>query len=262
MQSIGLDLVPFVRRKLLHFELVRPTLFGLEMHLGRMHRRIDQVRPAAVVVDPMTSLLSAGAAADVHPMLFRLIDFLKQRGLTAFLTALTSGGSAAEATDLGVSSIVDTWLLLRDIELSGERNRGMFVLKSRGMAHSNQIREFRFTDRGIELAETYLGPAGVLTGSARLAQEALEQAAQGARRQEIERKERALQRRSAVLDAQIAALRAEFETEAAEMLSDIREAQGYESQVLEDRGDMARSRRADPLSDGRRPHSGERKAGR
>ena len=157
---------------------------------------------------------------------------------------------------------MDTWLLLRDIELSGERNRGMFVLKSRGMAHSNQIREYRFTNGGIELAEAYLGPAGVLTGSARLAQEALEQAAQGARRQEIERKERALQRRSAVLDAQIAALKAEFETEAAEMLSEIREAQGYESQVSEDRGAMARSRRADPVSDGRRPHSGKRKAGR
>jgi circadian clock protein KaiC len=262
MQSIGLDLVPFVRRKLLHFELARPTFFGLEMHLGRMHRRIDQVRPTAVVVDPMTSLLSAGAAADVHPMLFRLIDFLKQRGLTAFLTALTSGGASAEATDLGVSSIVDTWLLLRDIELSGERNRGMFVLKSRGMAHSNQIREFRFTNRGIELAKAYLGPAGVLTGSARLAQEALEQAAQGARRQEIERKQRALQRRSAVLDAQIGALRAEFESEAAEMLNEIREAQGYEAQVLEDRGEMARSRRAVAASDGRRPPSGTRKSGR
>jgi circadian clock protein KaiC len=138
----------------------------------------------------------------------------------------------------------------------------MFVLKSRGMAHSNQIREFRFTNRGIEIAEAYLGPAGVLTGSARLAQEALEQAAQGARRQEIERKQRALQRRSAVLDAQIAALRAEFETEAAEMLNEIREAQGCEAQVLEDRGAMARSRRMVPVSDGRQPHTGKRKSGR
>jgi circadian clock protein KaiC len=137
----------------------------------------------------------------------------------------------------------------------------MFVLKSRGMAHSNQIREFRFTNRGIELAEAYLGPAGVLTGSARLAQEALEQAAQGARRQEIERKQRALQRRSAVLDAQIAALRAEFETEAAEMRNEIREAQACAAKVLEDRGEMARSRRAVPVSDGRQPPSGKRKSG-
>ena len=252
LRSIGLDLAPYVQRGLLHFELARPTFFGLEMHLGRMHRRIDQLRPTTVVVDPITSLLSAGAAADVHPMLFRLIDFLKQRGLTAFLTALTSGGAAAEATDLGVSSIVDTWLLLRDIELSGERNRGLFVLKSRGMAHSNQIREFRFTDQGIALADAYLGPSGVLTGSARLAQEALEQSAAGARRQEIERKQRALQRRSAVLEARIAALRAEFETETAEMLSDIREAQSYEGQVLEDRGRMAQSRQAAPGSNAKR----------
>jgi circadian clock protein KaiC len=261
LRSIGLDLAPFVRRGLLHFELARPTFFGLEMHLGRMHRRIDQVRPAAVVVDPITSLLSAGTAADVRSMLFRLIDFLKQRGLTAFLTALTSGGANPEATDLGVSSIVDTWLLLRDIELSGERNRGMFVLKSRGMAHSNQIREFRFTNQGIQLADAYLGPAGVLTGSARLAQEGLERSAAGARRQEIERKQRALQRRSAVLEAQIAALKAEFETETAEMLNDIREAQEYESRVLEDRGQMAQSRQAAPGSDGRR-QGAKRRAGR
>jgi circadian clock protein KaiC len=261
LRSIGLDLAPFVRRGLLHFELARPTFFGLEMHLGRMHRRIDQVRPAAVVVDPITSLLSAGTATDVPSMLFRLIDFLKQRGLTAFLTALTSGGAKPEATDLGVSSIVDTWLLLRDIELSGERNRGMFVLKSRGMAHSNQIREFRFTNQGIELADAYLGPAGVLTGSARLAQEGLERSAAGARRQEIERKQRALQRRSAVLEAQIAALKAEFETETAEMLNDIREAQEYEGQVLEDRGQMAQSRQAAPGSDGRR-QGAKRRAGR
>jgi circadian clock protein KaiC len=226
-----------------------------------MHRSIDRLRPTAVVVDPITSLLSAGAAADVHPMLFRLIDFLKQRKLTAYLTALTSGGAAPEATDLGVSSLVDTWLLLRDIELSGERNRGIFVLKSRGMAHSNQIREFRFTNRGIELADAYLGPAGVLTGSARLAQEAAEHSALGARRQEIERKQRALQRRSAVLEAQIAALRAEFETETAEMLNDIREAEAYESQVLEDRGRMAQSRQSALPSDGKR-HGAKQQAKR
>jgi circadian clock protein KaiC len=261
LRSIGLDLAPFVQRGLLHFELARPTFFGLEMHLGRMHRSIDRLRPTAVVVDPITSLLSAGAAADVHPMLFRLIDFLKQRKLTAYLTALTSGGAAPEATDLGVSSLVDTWLLLRDIELSGERNRGIFVLKSRGMAHSNQIREFRFTNRGIELADAYLGPAGVLTGSARLAQEAAEHSALGARRQEIERKQRALQRRSAVLEAQIAALRAEFETETAEMLNDIREAEAYESQVLEDRGRMAQSRQSALPSDGKR-HGAKQQAKR
>jgi circadian clock protein KaiC len=262
MRSIGLDLKPFVERGLLHFELARPTFFGLEMHLGRMHQRIDQVRPSAVVVDPITSLLAAGAAADVNPMLSRLIDFLKQRGITAFLTSLTHGGAAAEATGLGISSIVDTWLLLRDIELSGERNRGMYVLKSRGMAHSNQIREFRFTNRGIELADAYLGPAGVLTGSARLAQEAKERLAEGTRRQEIERKQRAVARRGAVLEAQIAAMRAEFETEAGEMLNDIREAEGYEVHVLNDRRDMARSRRAVPVSDGTPSLRGRRKAGK
>jgi circadian clock protein KaiC len=260
MRSIGLDLEPFVERGLLHIELARPTFFGLEMHLGRMHRRIEQFRPTAVVVDPITSLLAAGAAADVQPMLLRLIDFLKQRKLTALLTSLTSSGGTAEASDVGISSIVDTWLLLREIELSGERNRGIYVLKSRGMAHSNQLREFRFTDSGIELADLYLGPAGVLTGSARLAQEAQEQSAAVTRRQQIERKQRTLERRGAALEAQITAMRAEFETEAAELLNEIREAQGYEAQVVNQRRDMGRSRHAVPVTDGARPRGAKRKA--
>jgi circadian clock protein KaiC len=145
-------------------------------------------------------------------MLLRLIDFLKARGTTALLTSLTSGGTALEATDVGVSSIIDTWLLVRDIELGGERNRGLYVLKSRGMKHSNQIREFLMTPQGIKLEEVYVGPEGVLTGSMRAAQEEREKAAALAREQELERKQRELTGRRAALEAQIAALRAEFQS--------------------------------------------------
>jgi circadian clock protein KaiC len=259
MRSIGINLEPFVRKGLLYFELARPSWFGLEMHLGKMHRRIDQVQPFAVVVDPISSLLGAGAAVDVQPMLFRLIDFLKQRGLTAFLTSLTGGAGRAEATDLGVSSIVDTWLLLRDIEASGERNRGIYVLKSRGMAHSNQIREFRLTRRGIELVDAYLGPGGVLTGSGRLAQEAHEELAKSTRRREIERKQRALTQREAALAAQIAALKAEFESDTAELWAELRDAQGYETQISEWRQEMGRSRHARMVGDGKPLRIGKRR---
>jgi circadian clock protein KaiC len=136
---------------------------------------------------------------------------LKSRQITAFFVNLTAGGNAWERTDVGVSSLIDTWILLRDIELAGERNRGLYVLKSRGMKHSNQIREFVITPQGIELLDVYVGEEGVLTGSMRAAQEHREKAAAQSRAHEMQRKQRELARRRAVLEAQIAALRAEFE---------------------------------------------------
>src|SRR3954447_9136342 len=177
-RSIGLDLRPWIDGGLLRFHATRPTFHGLEMHLATMLRLVRDFRPQVVVVDPISNMLVAGTADDAQAMLLRLVDSLKHQQITALFTNLTSAGDASlEQTDLGVSSIVDTWILLRDIELGGERNRGIYVLKSRGMAHSNQIREFLLTDRGIELRDVYVGPAGVLTGSMRLAQEARERAA-------------------------------------------------------------------------------------
>ncbi len=160
---------------------------------------------------------------------------------------------------MGVSSIVDTWLLLRNIEASGERNRGVYVLKSRGMAHSNQIREFCLTRRGIELVDAYLGPGGVLTGSGRLAQEAQEQLAESTRRREIERRQRALTQREAALTAQIAALRAEFESDTAELWAELRDAQSYETQISESRQEMGRSRHDRMVGDGKPSSIGKRK---
>jgi circadian clock protein KaiC len=211
MKTIGVDLTPWVKKGLLRLESSRPTLHGIEMHLATIHKMVDNFRPQVVIIDPISNFSSAGTLADAEAMLLRLIDFLKARQITAMFVNLTAGGNAWEKTDLGVSSLIDTWILLRDIELAGERNRGLYVLKSRGMKHSNQIREFLITSEGIRLEDVYVGPEGVLTGSMRAAQEDRERAAALAQGQEAIRKQRELARRRAGLEAQIAALRAEFE---------------------------------------------------
>jgi circadian clock protein KaiC len=211
MKSIGVDLTPWVKKGLLRLESSRPTLHGIEMHLATIHKMVDNFKPQVVIIDPISNFSSAGTLADAEAMLLRLIDFLKARQITAMFVNLTAGGNAWEKTDLGVSSLIDTWILLRDIELAGERNRGLYVLKSRGMKHSNQIREFLITSEGIRLEDVYVGPEGVLTGSMRAAQEDRERAAALAQGQEAIRKQRELARRRAGLEAQIAALRAEFE---------------------------------------------------
>jgi circadian clock protein KaiC len=211
MRSIGIDLDRWIKKGVLRHIASRPTLHGLEMHLAHLHKQVKDFDPQVVIIDPVSNFSSSGSKADAEAMLLRLIDFLKARGTTAMLVSLTTGGNALEATDVGISSIIDTWLLVRDIELAGERNRGLYVLKSRGMKHSNQIREFLITSEGIQLEEVYVGPEGVLTGSMRAAQEEREKAAELARAQETERKQRTLAGRRAALEAQIEALRADFE---------------------------------------------------
>ena len=210
MKAIGLELEPWIKKGLLRHIPSRPTLHGLEMHLAQMHKQVKEFEPKVVIVDPVSNFTGSGSRADAEAMLLRLIDFLKGRGITAMLISLTGGGQTLEATEVGISSIIDTWILLRDIELGGERNRGLYVLKSRGMGHSNQIREFLITPHGIDLQDVYVGPEGVLTGSMRAAQEARESAAAVVRRQETERKQRELDARRAALESQITALRAEF----------------------------------------------------
>jgi circadian clock protein KaiC len=222
MRGIGLELESWIKNGRLKFRATRPTLHGLESHLAQIHKEIDTFKPGAVVLDPISNLVSVGNLADVRSMLLRLIDFLKFSQITAMVTHLASDGEANEATDVGISSLMDTWLLLRDIELNGERNRGLYVLKSRGMPHSNQIREFVITDRGIRLLPVYVGPGGVLTGSARVAQESRESAESLVRHQQTEGRKRELERRRLAMEAQIAALRAAFDADAAEIETDNR----------------------------------------
>jgi circadian clock protein KaiC len=249
MRSIGLDLAPWLKKGLLRFHATRPTAYGLETHLAALHKLVNDFQPRVVIVDPITNFLKAGTHSDAEAMLMRLIDFLKSQQITALFTSLTHGGSALEQTEAGISSLIDTWLLMRDIELGGERNRGMYVLKSRGMAHSNQIREFLLTDHGVELRDVYSGPEGVLTGSLRLAQEAREQAAALGKQQEIERRMRDLERKRRALEAQMSAQREEFEAEEEELKLLIAQEQASADYVGQSREAMSRSRKADAPSE-------------
>jgi circadian clock protein KaiC len=220
MRSVGIDLERWMKKGLLQIHSSRPTLQGHEQHLVTMHDMVRAFRPTVVAVDPITNLFMAHNDAEVKPTLMRLIDFLKKEQITAVFTSLTTGGdatSAPEDSQLGVSSLMDTWLLLRNIEFNGERNRTIFVRKSRGMAHSNQVREFVLSDKGIDLVDVYLGGDRVLTGSSRVAQEAQERAAATMRGQDHQRKLRQLASKRKVIEAQIAALQAEAEAETEEV---------------------------------------------
>jgi circadian clock protein KaiC len=245
MRSIGIDLQEWVDRGLLRFYAARPSLYGLEMHLSQMHRLIERFQPSVVVGDPVSSLLNVATETDVQATMTRLVDHLKAKGVTALMTSLTHGKTESERTDIAISSIVDTWLLLVTLESSGERNRGLYVLKSRGMAHSNQIREFLLTSHGVELLDAYIGAGNVLTGSARLTREAEDRAAAVSNDQELDRKERTLERLRAAFEAELTALRGKFEVEQAELASAIGQHRARQKRLRDDRVDMAKSRRAD-----------------
>jgi circadian clock protein KaiC len=242
MRTIGINLAPYRRNGTLLLHASRPTVLGLEAHLVQIHKYVSEFQPTTVILDPISNFVASGSAADAQAMLLRLIDVLKQRQITALFTHLTTGGRAIEATDLGVSSLIDTWLLLRDIELGGERNRGIYVIKSRGMAHSNQVREFLITPSGIKLQDVYVGPEGVLTGSMRAAQEARERDELFTRRQASELKRRDLARRRAVTEAQIEALRAELASAESEAALLAAQDQTRERNRASDRAAMAKRR--------------------
>jgi circadian clock protein KaiC len=242
MRSIGIELEPFIRKGVFKFQASRPALQGLEQHLVQMHKLVRQVQPSVVIIDPVSNFVAAGSMSDASAMLTRLIDFLKMNGISAMLTNLTSP-SQLEKTDVKISSIVDSWLLLRNIEQDGERNRAMFVLKSRGMAHSNQLREFVMTDRGIDLVDVYIGSEGVLTGSARALQEARDRSEKLAKRQDVERRQRVLERKRRALESRMAALRAEFETEEEDLKQLIEADEGRERSIADSRTNIGRRRR-------------------
>jgi circadian clock protein KaiC len=243
MRSVGIDLQPHVDRNLLAFHSTRPTVFGLEMHLVRMHKLVEQFKPSVVIVDPISNLENAGTLSDSAQMLVRLVDFLRRKKITGYFVGLTSGGNALELTNEGVSSIVDAWLLVRDIELSGERNRALYVLKCRGTAHSNQVREFVITSKGVKLVPAYLGPSGVLTGSARLSQEARDAAEQRLAEEDMERNRMGLEHRRSVMEAQVEALRAGFKVEEEEYARSMAMARSRAERIAADRLAMAKSRK-------------------
>jgi len=244
MKSIGLNLGPHLQKGLLKFHATRPTVCGLEMHLVLVHKMIEEFKPTVAIFDPVTSLQAAGSLEDSTNMLIRVIDFLRKKKITCFTISLTSAGAKSqEMTDVGISSFVDTWLLLRDVESGGERNRLMYVLKSRGTAHSNQMREFLITSHGVKLVDAYLGEDGVLTGSARLSQLNREKVGQQSAKEELERKQLALEHRRKAVESQIDALRAELLAEQKEFARIAASGKWRDKQIQLNRQAMA-SRRA------------------
>ena len=243
LRSVGIDLGRWVKNGLLHIEASRPSTFGFETHLVRMHHLLEAWNPKVVMVDPVSGLLPGGSAHDVNTLVLRIVDSIKLRGATALFTSLSEDDDA-QSTSISISSLVDTWILLRNIESSGERNRVLYVLKSRGMPHSNQIREFLMTSRGIRLRHVYLGPGGVLTGSARVAQEAEERRQEMLSRLEAQRQEAAARFNLRSLDARIAALVAEKEAHERELSSLVGEDQARRKAVNVEREALGRSRSA------------------
>jgi circadian clock protein KaiC len=242
MSSIGLDLKQWVDKGLLKIKASRPTLLGLEMHLVSMHKELERFKPQNVIIDPVTDFETIGTLGDAKAMLLRIVDFLKTRQITAVFTSLTSEDSAPGSTEVSISSLIDTWLLLRSLEQAGERNRGLYILKSRGMAHSNQIREFILTDHGAKLIEVAIGPDGIVTGSARMAQKAQDASSVLARQQASEAKRRSLAHKHTALEARLKALKAEFDAEANALEMEIEQERLCEQRLQTERLRLVQSR--------------------
>lgn len=212
MKSIGIHLDKHIDNGNLLIHASRPTSHGLEMHLVEIHKKVKQFQPHTVILDPITNLVTIGSMGDVKSILIRLIDFLQSEGITVMFTALVYNNDITLQTDEGVSSLVDAWLLVRDIESNGERNRGVYIMKSRGMKHSNQVREFIISEHGLELVDVYLGPDGILIGSAREAHELALVTGKELRTHALGRKDKEIDRKRNVLEAKIASLQEEFES--------------------------------------------------
>lgn len=254
MLGVGIDLAPFIRKGLLQFHAARPTYQGLEMHLVTIHDAVRQFQPSVTVFDPITNLIQVGTSLEVQSTLTRLIDFLKMERITALFTSLTSGGTLLDQSEVGVSSLMDVWLVVRNLESGGERNRALYVLKARGLAHSNQVREFLISRRGLDLVDVFTGGGQFLVGTARVAQEALEAEQARLRQHEIQSRRRRLDVRRKGIEAQIAALRAELQAEEQEVDKEQTFARGQElrrdkdTAVLEQRRSARRSRDNGPLN--------------
>ena len=248
MRSVGIDLGKHIDKGLLQFRAWRPTQNGLESHLLHIHELVEEFKPEAVIVDPVTNLVSENIR-EVHAMLMRLIDFLKERQITAMFVTLTGTRGAEEQTEVGISSLTDTWILLRDLELNGERNRCLYVLKSRGMAHSNQIREFVLSHNGISLVPAYVGAGAVYTGSARLAQEAREKAEAVHEQQDLDVKRKQFAAKRKLLEPQIAGIRSELAAGQDEFARLSRQQQQCDRRLVLDQAEMAKIRKVTSSSE-------------
>jgi len=217
MRSIGVDLKQWVEKGLLRFQPMRPSACGLEMHLALVRHSIEEFHPGVAIFDPVSSFEATGSLLDIKTMLVRLVDELKSRQITSLLTTLTGAGGPIEQSEVGISSLIDTWILLRNLEQGGERTRTLYILKARGMEHSNKVREFVLNSNGINLVDVYMGPGGILTGSARTVQEMKDRADSAALEREVWHKQEEIDRKRDTLEARITELKAEFEIERMEI---------------------------------------------
>jgi len=245
MRSVGIDLQPWVDLGLLRLHAARPVLTGIEKHLLTVQNLVRDFAPEAVITDPITSMFAIGTGADVQGWMTRLVDYLKGSQATLLATTLTHESSDLQSAGFAVSSLMDTWLMLRYVEVEGERNRMLTVVKSRGMAHSNQMREYEITSTGVHISDVYVGPGDVLTGSARAAQEARDRAAGQLRQDEILRKRRDLARRKKAVEAQIVLLRTEYEADEEALRAALQQGEAAESTMESDQARMATLRSAD-----------------
>ncbi|KAF0233460.1 MAG: putative circadian clock protein [Desulfovibrionaceae bacterium] len=245
MGSIGMDLGKLMDAGLLKFHASRPTTYGMEMHLLTMYNMVKEFEPDAVIIDPISNLSAVGGEEEVKSILTRFVDFLKGQNITTLFTDLTFGRTVGEYTESAISSLMDTWILLRNIETNGERNRALFVLKSRGMEHSNQVREFILSSDGLELTDAYLGSEGVLMGSARVGQEARDFEESRLRGQELSGKKRSLEAKRAALESQMAALKQDFLSMQEEIEAVETAAKAQNAALFKDRDMMAKIRKAD-----------------
>ena len=214
MKSIGIDLEKHINKGLLQIHSSRPSLNGLELHLLTLRKLIKDFKPTTIILDPISNLITVGNENEVRSMLVRLIDMLKANNITALFTSLNkqTDNFRPDLAEESVSSLVDTWITVRDMEGIGERNRGIFIIKSRGMGHSNQVREFVINSKGIELLDVEFGPKGILTGAARKSNQVQRQVKALKLQNELDRKDREIERKRKVLEANIAALKNEFES--------------------------------------------------
>ncbi len=245
MKSIGIDLKPFIDQGLLRFEARRPTYYGLEMHLTIMYKIITAFQPSTVILDPISNLTAVGDPVEVKMVLMRLVDLLKSKQITSLFTNLIHGGVDEIESGVGVSSLIDTWILIQDIETGGEQNRCLRIVKSRGMKHSNQVREFLLTDKGVDLVDIYTGPEGLLTGTARIAREAAEKAESLRHEQEIEHKKTVFERKRLLMESRIALLQSMLEAESEEIERSIMEHETLKKATKKSRNEIAAQKMAD-----------------
>ncbi|MEH2052896.1 circadian clock protein KaiC [Nostoc sp.] len=245
MRSVNLDLEPYLQGRLLKIQALRPTAHSLELHLVQIHSWLNAFKPTTIVFDPISNLTFIGTLLQTRSFFMRLIDYLKAQQITVLMTNLITSGMPMKHTEIGISSLMDSWLEVRAVENNGERNRLLQLLKSRGMGHSNQVREFRLTDLGIDLVDVYLGQNQVLAGTARAAQESADRQAHLERQQQLVRRRREIEKQRKITQDQIATLQMQMEAESAELDYLLQEKNLYEADFFQDQQAMARLRQAD-----------------